>query len=331
MDNTVAQVYRRFADREAQGVSGTYFEWASSIAGDPAVLKLIAGLPGAKRQPNLVFGAARFVGAPVGPYGAFRDWLIDSWEDVLPVILSRSTQTNEAARCAVLLPILSRLKGPLALIEAGASAGLCLYPDRYSYRYTSNGTTTALDPAAGASAVVLPCSIDAGSVPQRLPEVVWRAGVDLNPIAAEDPDGRAWLRALVWPEHDERRERLEAALRLAAADPPRVVQGDLLEKVGTLIAEAPRDAHTVVFHSAVLIYLDPEGRDQFSELLRSTPDVTWISNEGQQVLPRVAEQLAGDGLGRTVLAVNERPVALTGPHGQSYEALEPGGTGWLQG
>ena len=331
MDNTVARVYRRFAEWEARGVSGTYFEWASSIAEDPPVLTLIAGLPGPKRQPNLVFGAARFAGAPVGPYSVFRDWLINSWANVLPVILSRSTQTNEAARCAVLLPVLSRLKGPLALIEAGASAGLCLYPERYSYRYTCNGTTTALDPSDGASAVVLPCSIDAGSVPQRLPEVVWRAGVDLNPIAAEEPDGRAWLQALVWPEHDERRERLKAALDLAAADPPRIVRGDLLEKIGTLIAEAPRDAHTVVFHSAVLVYLDSGGREQFAELPRSTPDVTWISNEGQQVLPRVAEQLAGDTLGRTVLAVNERPVALRGPHGQSYESLEPGGTDWPEG
>jgi hypothetical protein len=44
-------------------------------------------------------------------------------------MLSRSTQTNEPARCATLLPVLAQLPQPLALNEVGASAGLCLLPD----------------------------------------------------------------------------------------------------------------------------------------------------------------------------------------------------------
>jgi hypothetical protein len=51
------------------------------------------------------------------------------------VALSRRTQTNEPGRCATLLPALAALDGPLALIEVGASAGLCLHVDRYSYDY----------------------------------------------------------------------------------------------------------------------------------------------------------------------------------------------------
>jgi hypothetical protein len=39
-------------------------------------------------------------------------------------MLARRTQTNEAARCATLLPTLAALPQPLALIEVGASAGL---------------------------------------------------------------------------------------------------------------------------------------------------------------------------------------------------------------
>ena len=35
----------------------------------------------------------------------------------------------------LLLPVLAALPQPLALLEVGASAGLCLYPDRYAYRY----------------------------------------------------------------------------------------------------------------------------------------------------------------------------------------------------
>jgi hypothetical protein len=48
-------------------------------------------------------------------------------------MLAQSTQTNEPGRCAALLPMLARLPEPLALLEVGASAGLCLLPDFYTY------------------------------------------------------------------------------------------------------------------------------------------------------------------------------------------------------
>ena len=158
MDVRLADSYRQFAEVEARGVSDIYFDWAHSIAEDISVVERISTLPRIKQQPNLVFAAARFLGAPVGPYAPFRDWLIENWDAVVPVIMERATQTNEAARCAVLLPVLSRLEGPLALIEAGASAGLVLYPDRYSYRYDVNGEIFQLDPHDGPSRVQLPCT-----------------------------------------------------------------------------------------------------------------------------------------------------------------------------
>lgn len=156
MTETLAAAYRNWAEAEARGVSPVYEDWARGIAEHPATLGLIASLPQGKRQPNLVFGAARFVGAPIGSSRDLIAWLAKHWDLVVPTILSRSTQTNEAGRCAVLLPVLSRIAGPLALIEVGASAGLCLYPDRYSYRYASDGATTTLDPAAGPTPIRWP-------------------------------------------------------------------------------------------------------------------------------------------------------------------------------
>src|SRR5699024_9558774 len=123
-----------------------------------------------------------------------------------------------------------------------SSAGLCLYPDRYSYRYHTpeagqSGTDTiasdpksvdwrGLDPPEGPSSVVIECALRNASAPERVPEVAWRAGIDLNPIDITEPDQRSWLRSLVWPEHDARRQRLTAAAEIVAADPPRLVSGD---------------------------------------------------------------------------------------------------------
>lgn len=321
MSNAIADYYRRFAELEARGISGVYDDWASSIADDPEVIALIADLPGMKKQANLVFAAARLMGAPVGPYPAFREWLLAHWAAVVPVILARSTQTNEAARCAVLLPVLEGFTGPVALIEAGASAGLVLYPDKYSYHYDTGAGIVALDPLEGPSPVQLPCSIVADRVPARLPEVVWRAGVDLNPIDVRDADEVDWLEALIWPEHDARRERLHQAVALAAQDPPHLVAGDLIDKIPELVAAAPAGAHVVVFHSAVLVYLSAEGRAEFAELMASMPQVTWVSNEGAGTLPQVTAKVSAEINGRTILAVNGEPVALVGPHGQSYQQL----------
>lgn len=316
-----AEVYRDFAEIEARGVSPVFYEWAASTAADPRVLGLIEALPRPKRQPNLVFAAARFLGAPVGPYLAFREWLLDHWVEVEPVIMERSTQTNESGRCAVLLPELSRFEGPLALIEAGASAGLCLYPDRYSYRYDTGSRILALDPPGGPSPVELTCRIAEDSVPHRIPEVVWRAGVDLNPIDVRDPAEVQWLEALVWPEHHARRSRLNAAANLVATDPPRLLRGDLVDTVAELVLSAPAGTNVVVFHSAVLVYLEPWRREQFVDLMRSMPEVVWVSNEGERVLPQITDKVSLPVNGRTILSVNGVPTALVGPHGQSYEAL----------
>lgn len=303
-------------------MSDTYFEWASAISEDPGLSRLIATLPEAKAQPNLVFAAARHLGAPVGPYPPFRAWLRENWAGVLSVVSVRATQTNEAARCAVLLPVLSRIEGPLALVEAGTSAGLCLYPDRYSYRYEVDGRTISLDPESGPSAVQIPCAIDSGGLPARLPCVAWRAGADLDPIDPADDDQIAWLETLVWPEHTARRHRLRAAAKIVSDDPPHLMQGDISRAIPELLDLAPSGATLVVFHSAVLAYLSSDGRQRFAKQMLARDDVTWISNEAPGVFPFITDQVERSVGGRTILAVDGKPVALVGPHGQSYESLE---------
>ena len=325
--------YRAFAEVEARGLSACYEAWAAGVADDPGAIALIDRLPPAKRQPNLVFSAARYLGAEAGGYSAFRAWLVQNWAAVERVCRSHSTQTNEPARCAVLLPVLSLLPEPLALIEVGASAGLCLLPDRYSYRYQPAGNDSAalrLDPVDGPSPVVLDCAVTGPvPVPSRLPGVRWRAGIDLNPLDVTDPAAVAWLEALIWPEHDDRRARLRAAVRVAQSDPPRLVRGDLNDQVEAVVAAAPMDATVVVFHTAVLAYLDEAGRDRFVATMRrleAERGVRWLANEGRTVLPGVAGTLpptlpSASGPADFALSLDGRALALAHPHGRALHWL----------
>lgn len=313
----VPQTYRAFGEREARGVSAVYEAWALGVSEDVEVASLLATLPPRKRQPNLVFAAARWHGAD-RRYASLRSTLLGLWPQVRATILVRATQTNEAGRCAVLLPFLARLPQPLALLEVGASAGLCLLPDRYSYAYDDG---TRLDPADGPSDVVLPCTLTGDArAPERVPEVAWRAGIDLAPVDVLDADACRWLETLVWPEHDDRRERLRHALAVARLDPPRIVAGDLIEALPALTAEAPAEATLVVLHSAVLAYLDDEARSTFLDLVGQVPG-HWISNEGARVLPSTAHLAAGPGGRSFVVAVDGVPRAYADPHGGRLSAL----------
>lgn len=316
-----AEWYRSFAEVEARGQSAVFVEWANGVAGDPGILELIDRMPLQKRQPNLVFAVSRLLGAPVGPYGPFRSWLVSNFDAVEHEAANRMTQTNEPRRCASLLPALALIDAPLALLEVGASAGLCLYPDKYSYRYND----IRVDPADGQSTVLLESATTGPlPIPQRLPEVVWRAGLDLTPLDVSDADDMRWLETLVWPEQHARRERLRAAIEIARGDPPRIERGDALADLASLAAEAPADATLVIISSGVLVYLVAEERLRFSELVRSLA-ARWVSLEGRSALPVVTAALPAraDPTGRFVLALDEHPLAFTGPHGQSLDWFPP--------
>jgi hypothetical protein len=311
-------IYRKFASFEARGESPRYEEWAEGVASDADLLTLIDELPVWKRQPNLVFAAARYAGVSAQAFDEFRTELVAAWPQIREIILAKRTQTNEPGRCAVLLPLLAALPQPLALLEVGASAGLCLHPDKFSYQY---GDLPRLDPARGPSTTVLSCAIDGPvPVPRTLPEVVWRAGIDLNPLDVTQSEDMRWLEALVWPERDSRRQRLTAAIDIARTDPPQLVRGDLNETIETLASQAPSDATLVVFHSAVLAYMSADAQAQFVATAKSLRG-HWISNEGLSLAPVVSTTVLPPPPNPTkaffVLAKDGEAVAYAGPHGQS--------------
>lgn len=264
LDTRLSETYLRFAELEAKGNCKIYEYLCTGVARDNELLSLIEALPLAKRQPNLLLAAARWHGAPLESYVDFSEWTVRNWGQVSATMRTRSTQTNEAARMDTIAPVLAKLPQPLALLEVGASAGLCLYP--------------------------------------QAPEiqVAWRAGLDLNPLDVTNDDHMRWLECLVWPSQPHRLARLHAAIQIARRHPPYLVQGDLNHDLESLIAQAPSDATLVVFHTAVLAYVSEPGRAEFARRMSSLAG-HWISNEAPGVLhhiemPRgMANVLALDG------------------------------------
>lgn len=315
MAKSIAERYERFAQVEAAGRSPLYERLALHVAGSASALRFLARLPESRQQPNLLFGAIRLVaGTPVSTTD-FDAALADHGEAIAQTMLSRTTQTNEPARCASLLPALSRIDGPLALIEVGASAGLCLLPDCYGYDW---GRLQLPAPACGGEAgpVFRSEASQETPLPTRHPEIVWRAGLDLNPLGVLDDADMAWLECLVWPEHHERLANLRAAVAVARRSPPRIVSGDLTRDLAALIAEAPVDATLVVFHTAVLSYIaDQAVRDAFAKDMLASRAI-WLSNESPRVFPQFSSA-EPPGKGLFLLARNGEPLAWTGPHGQS--------------
>ncbi|WP_433418482.1 DUF2332 domain-containing protein [Microtetraspora malaysiensis] len=304
---TTAAKYAEFAAREAHGVSPTYERLARAVSRDEQVLALLGTLPPIKRQPNLLFGVVRFLGGPVEDPAAFHDYTVENWPAIEAEMRTRATQTNEAGRCAVLLPVLATLPQPLALLEVGASAGLCLYPDRYAYLYG--------DHMIGSGEPLLECAATGVAPPASVPDVVWRAGLDLNPLDVTDSADVAWLDALIWPEHAHRRARLQAAAAIAAAEPPLLMRGDLVDDLPALAAQAPTGATLVVFHTSVLYQVPAPRREAFAEVVRGLSG-HWIANEAPDVLPYDALPNPPGAALYNVLALDGTPLAWTRTHGQ---------------
>ena len=312
----VVDRYDRFARDEAPGRSALYAEWAAGVARAPAIAGILARIPAQRRQPPLVFAVTRLLGAPEASFPDWARWLVAHADDVVGEASRRSLQTNEPQRCAALLPALSTVDGPIALLELGASAGLCLYPDRYSYRFRGGPD---LDPADGPSRVMLECEVTGGP-PLRLPDVRWRAGIDLAPLDAADADDRRFLTTLVWPGEEGRAARVEAALDVVAADPPLLIAGDASDPAVLRAAAglAPAGVTLVVTTPGVLPHIPRSSRERLLETLEGL-DAVWITIDPPGLHQAWAPPLDVDAWDGFVLGKDGVPLAAVDPLGASVE------------
>lgn len=163
-------------------------------------------------------------------------------------------QTNEAGRSASIMAALLWLSGRLGphfeLNELGASAGVNTMMDRFAFDL--GGVTTG--PADSPLSLVPEWK---GPPPPANPVVIDAIrGCDVSPLDLTDPAQALRLKAYVWPDAAIRLDRLDAAVTLAQAKPPRVDKCDAGAWIAARLS-APQHADTtrVVFHSIVWQYL----------------------------------------------------------------------------
>lgn len=315
---SLAERYKGFAEHEARGSSPLYSALTNHVAESAELLAFLLQFPEPLQQPNLFLAAARLVaGTPDGPE-AFERMVLEHSDSIAHVMRTRTTQTNEPGRCAALLPVLSRISGPIALIEVGASAGLCLLPDKYAYDYGRLKIDAPTETQEIAPTLVCNASENA-PLPERHLDIVWRAGLDLNPLRVGVDEDMKWLATLVWPEQHDRLGRLNRAIDVARVCDPGVARGDLRTDLAALAALAPSNATMVIFHTAVLGYVaSQEDRDAFARMCGDL-GATWISNEWPNVFPAVAAKADAVPQGKFLISVDGEPVAWTPPHGQALD------------
>lgn len=317
----VLRNFQLFLDLEAAKSSPLYAALTAYVSEDLEVggplTQVIAAAPERQRVPNLLFAAVQrtlfdepeselaayypSLGGTRAPDAAlgetFTRFVLAHRDGIEQYLATGETQTNEALRAAQLLPAFGWAQActrrPLGLIEVGTSAGLLLHADRYTYVYefedgsaisagegSADGVptlrTAVRGPAAQASKALAPF------ITKEL-RIASRVGLDLNPLDPADPEARAWLDALVWPEHAERRARLRAALDHAARRPVRLRKGDAVRILPDAVDGVADNAIPCVLASNTLAHWTAEGRAAFVDLIRrlgARRDLVCIVKEG---------------------------------------------------
>lgn len=252
--------------------SPLYAGLAGRILDDEQMLRLVARIDNMPPM-NLLFGAVQLLrGAPLMgiSYEDFREYVFAREEEIVKIGCTRRTQTNEVRRAAAILPwVASAFAGfgdqPVHAIDIGASAGLVTCLDQYAYDYG--------DGVLGESGLVLTCENRGGfAMPDAVPTFASRTGLDLAPVDIDDPDAVAWLEALIWPEHAERRERFRAALAIRRATEVTMIEGDAAQTLALASAANP-DGALLLFHTIALYQMPP---DRLDALDRAIADVAAI-------------------------------------------------------
>jgi hypothetical protein len=358
LDRWAAQ-YRDFAELECPQ-DPLYVAICRAVAAAPELLALMAQAPATQRRPNLLLAALHervlagtdhalaayyaSVGGERAPDAELpallRDFVRRHEAVIVDHLRSRSTQTNESGRCAVLWPALQALAArtgaqDLALLDLGCSAGLNLGVDLYRYDYGDGFQRGA---PAGPQRPTIRCDWRGPRPPAAPPwRLVSRLGLDPAPVDLADPDALRWLQACLWPGDRERAARLAQAAALLRLRPDVALRraADCLAEVEPWLDGLPAGVQPVLFNSWVLAYFEPAALARYQATmarLTATRGLAWLSAEAPTACPpalAAAPPLpAGASAGSATLWTLQwrggiEALAWSHPHGRWLEWLAP--------
>ncbi|HEV8558016.1 MAG TPA: DUF2332 domain-containing protein [Actinophytocola sp.] len=299
---------RRFARIDAAGFSPLYAHLAELAAEDTEIAGLLTATNPEDAQATLLFAAVHrtlqahpfheltnyypSMGGACGPdgatWGVFRSFVLERAGEIRTLIATRTVQTNEVGRAALLYPAvaLAAGRGPVGLLEVGCSAGLLLNLDRYGYRYqTEQAGQLAAGPAKPALGLHCALSVADGAELPAVPKKITvgaRVGLDRSPVDLTDEDEYAWLEACIWADQPERLRQFAAAAGAQRGNRPELVTGDAVADLARAAARIPAELPLVVITSLALLYLTTERQQAFlaalGELAADRP-VHWISHD----------------------------------------------------
>lgn len=322
-----------------------------AVAGDePLAVEILSAAPLAQRRPVMLLAAIHDVvlrgsDAPLAAWypsrhgahaidalpdgralaNALRQFCAEHRDELLDLVTTRSVQTNEVGRSAVLAPAIASSDShqPRALIELGSSGGLNLFMDRYRIAYRGvEGRERCIGP--NESSLTLTCDISRGAhnPPFTMAPMGSRFGFDRNPLHIDHVDDARWLEACVWADDLERFEQLRIAIDLVASLHPDVRAADLADAsfadlLESAVDATPQDQLPTIVHSWVMAYLDPDAQSRLADVIASiaaTRDLDWIVFEPPSQVRglRIDELGAGDAdmLARVSYRSGRRSVAV---------------------
>jgi hypothetical protein len=283
-------------DLEAGGVVARAFEGIAAPPGSVPALRLMAALHylvlrGEAPELARFYPSAGGVDPPKDAWPAAAALLERRLEQVR-LRLRRGVQTNEPGRSAAiygaLLSVSERLAAPLQLLEIGASAGLNLLADRFAYRAGNDVLGDASSPLCFHEPWRGTPVGDLAGAASRL-RLAARSGCDPAPIDIRRPGARELLLSYLWPDEPERLARLEAALSVARADPPRVHRSAASIWLPRVLAERS-DAVPLIVQTVMWQYLAQRERAAITACIEragSRRTLVWLTMEpGENALAR---------------------------------------------
>ena len=251
------------ADYEQGGpIASLLANWTTNPRADALALRLAGYFHHAvliNRDPEL---AAHYP-------SSVANWTIDDIWPLARALLERepntaaafirsAPQTNETRRSIALLAAFlhfaQQWQSEIDLLEIGASAGLNMNWDLYTYKTKSW--------AWGAEGPVQ-IDTDWNGPPPPLADinVRTRAACDLNPLDISDETQRLQLKSYIWPDQPERLARFDGAVALARETGVHVERADAAPWLAQRLNARAADAATIVYHSVFLQYPPREARE----------------------------------------------------------------------